>query len=143
MAQQGMELMDEPATADAEKAAPRSSATPPTATADANPRGPERARNTPGGWRNVANNICVPLAAGVALAAHYAMPDRGPQIQSGAYPALFVAALILGLASIGVRRISRAAESWVSSVSPLLAAGIFWVCGWELMTAKLMLLPSM
>src|SRR5688500_10168044 len=98
MSQPGMELMVEPA-ADAGPAGAAAVVERPgggrpeagTAGAPANGRGAGR-----GGWRGVANAVCVPVAAAAALTIHYALPDRGPLIRTRAYAGVLTTILVLG-----------------------------------------------
>jgi NitT/TauT family transport system permease protein len=136
MTQQGMELAAEPA-------------------ADARPGEVEAARGGDvavprrrpiegrGAWRRVANAICVPVAAGVALAVHYSLPDRGPVIRTSTYPGLLIAILALGVLAVGVRRVWPRGRAWASDRSPLFAGVLLTLTAWDLITAKLLLLPAM
>jgi NitT/TauT family transport system permease protein len=140
MSQQGMELTVE-APADLAAAsigragAGRGAATVLTA------RGAADARR--GRWRSVTNAICVPVAAGAALVVHVALPDRGPVIRTPVYTGMLVAFLALGVVAIGVRWVSPAARGWIAARAPLFAGGLFLLCAWDLITAKLLLLPAM
>jgi NitT/TauT family transport system permease protein len=129
----------------------------PDAAADVTPSSGERSPGGPpaasrpvrqsiesrGGWRGVANAVCIPVAAGAALAVHFALPDRGPVIRTSAYAGMLIAIAALGVLAIGLRQVSPAARGWVSARAPLFAGGLLLLCTWDLMTAKLMLLPSM
>lgn len=136
MARPGMELTAEP-EADAQTGA--ASAMPLQYRAIA----PTKRRTMPRAtWRGVANVLCVPLAAGAALAVH-ALPDRGPVVRTSAYANVLITILSLGVLAPLLRWVSPAARAWVAARAPLFAGGLFLVCAWDLTTAKLMLLPSM
>jgi NitT/TauT family transport system permease protein len=83
------------------------------------------------------------VAAGAALAIHYALPDRGPIIRTPAYVGVLVTILALGVVSIGVRRVSPAARAWIAARAPLFAGALLLICAWDLITSKLLLLPAM
>src|SRR3954470_12082186 len=69
-------------------------------------------------WRRFANAACVPVAAGVALALHYGMPDRGPVIRTAAYAGVLITIAVLGVLAIGLRWVSPAVHGWVSARLP-------------------------
>src|SRR5688572_25892612 len=117
MSQQGMGLI-----AEAEAEAGRSSsidAERPEVEPSAGGRSPSvsvapRARVAgPGGWRAVANAVCVPLAAAAALAIHRGLPDRGPVVRTSAYATLLITILVLGVLAIGLRWVSPRVHRWV------------------------------
>jgi NitT/TauT family transport system permease protein len=141
MARTGTELMAEPGTDAAETA---------TSSAAAVVRTPGAARSltappveSRGGWWGVANAVCVPVAAGLALWLHYKVPDQGPVVRTSAYAGVLTAILAAGVLAVGLRWASPAARAWLSERSPLFAGGLLLLCAWDLTTAKLVLLPSM
>src|SRR5262245_52264807 len=136
MSQQGMELVAEPAV----EARPSEVEAVRAEEVSVPRRRPAEAR---GAWRRVANAVCVPVAAGVALAVHYALPDRGPVIQTSTYAGLLVTILALGVVAIAMRRVWPAGRAWASGRSPLLAGVLVTLTAWDLITGKLLLLPAM
>jgi NitT/TauT family transport system permease protein len=134
MSQQGMELVAEPL---ADAASPGAE---PLARAAVGPSGGRRGG---AGWRRVANVLCVPMAAGIALAIHYGLRDRGPAIRTPTYGIILLTMLALGVLSIGLRRVSPAAREWIAARAPLFAGALLLLCAWDLITAKLLLLPAM
>jgi NitT/TauT family transport system permease protein len=135
MSQTGMELIE-----DAQEAARRDAAAAPLDYRTIVSKKPLVSRIH---WRQVANALCVPAMAGVALAVHYGMPDRGPLIKTPVYVGVLVAIAALGFLAIGLRWVSPAAQRWVSARSPLFAGALGVLCVWDLVTAKLLLLPAM
>ena len=96
--------------------------------------GAERARA-----RELIATIAIPAAAVIALAVHRWTPDRadrGLATRTYAYPAVLWALMVMGIVALTARR-------WARERGPLLAAGIFAICIWELITLKLGLLPLM
>jgi NitT/TauT family transport system permease protein len=142
MPQSGIELMDAPA-ADARAGGPAAS---PAAPRRAPTRGAAARRGAGDARGATLAAICIAAAAGAALAVHYGLPTRGPIVKTAAYSGLLVTALALAAAWLGVRRLwagAARADAWVAHTGPLLAAGVVWLCLWQLLTAKLMLLPPM
>ena len=142
MSQQGMELIAEPeagAPARDASAAPTGyrAAAAAAAASKQRPAAPRR------GWRNIANASCVPVMAGAALGVHYGMPDRGPVVRTSAYAGTLIAIAALGALAVGLRWASPVAHRWVAARLPLLAGALGVLCAWDLVTAKLMLLPAM
>src|SRR5215217_3065752 len=98
MSQPGMGLIAE-AEAEAE-ASERDAST--SGSIDYRPVAPKKpAPRVP--WRRVANAVCVPIAAALALALHYGFPDRGPLVQTSAYAGVLVTILVLSLLAISLR----------------------------------------
>jgi NitT/TauT family transport system permease protein len=89
-------------------------------------------------WREVAGRVAVVVAALVALAVHYWVPDRadrGLATTTNAYPAVLWAVLGLGV----VMAVTR----WGREKGPLVAAAVLFAAAWESITLKLGLLPLM
>ena len=134
MSQQGLELVAEPLSGAASPGAG------PAARAAVMASG---RRLGGAGWRRVANVLCLPLAAGAALAIHHGLADRGPAIRTPTYGIVLFTMLGLGLVSVGVRWVSAGAREWIAARAPLFAGALVVLCAWELVTSKLMLLPAM
>src|SRR5687767_15157406 len=134
MATQGIETPVEVATA-SEAAAPAESFAPPTVGAPTTPAPIRRWR-----WRSV---LAVPGAAGVALAAHYFIPDQHPPLPLATryYPSLLAAALAIGVVVAAVQAFWNPLRRQVRDKAPILAAAILTVSAFELITVKFLLLP--
>jgi len=137
MSQPGMELVAEPSDV-AETSSP---SRPGERTMPVRSAPPARAARP--AWRGVANALCVPAMAVVALAVHYGMPDRGPVIKTSTYVGVLIAVAALGVLAVALRWVSPPAHRWISARTPLFAGALGVLCVWDLVTAKLLLLPAM
>ena len=97
--------------------------------------------DTPGGRRWSA--AALPVAALIALAVHVWAPNTVRVQKTHSYPSLLIALLFIGLLGALVGLVSTRVRSWLREIAPLLAAGTFGLCAWELITIKLGLLPLM
>lgn len=85
--------------------------------------------------------IATPVAAAVALAVHYWIPNNEPTPNTNAYPRLLAIILGLSLFMIVAQYLSVRLRNWVLAKAPLLAAATLTLCGWELITLKFGWLP--
>jgi NitT/TauT family transport system permease protein len=85
--------------------------------------------------------LCVPLAAGLALAIHMFASKGELPVDTRSYSVFLSIVLALGLAAgvaspfwLGLRR-------WMEATAPIIAAAIVMLIGWEIITAGLHCLP--
>ena len=91
--------------------------------------------------RSIVAILAVPATALLALAVHYWTPNIEPRLDTHFYPTLLIAILIVGmLAAIG-QEFWPALRRWMNERSAIFAAAVLLLCGWELITLKLALLP--
>lgn len=85
--------------------------------------------------------LAAPLAAAVALAVHYFVPDQESTPTTRLYPSLLVALAALSVVAVGLQAVWPGLRRWLWHNSPLVAAATLFVCAWQLITLKLALLP--
>ena len=134
MATQGIETPVEVATA-SEAAAPTeafegTSGAPSTTT----PPAPTRRWR----WRTV---LAIPAAVAISLAVHYFLPTQHPPSETSYYPSLLLAILAVGVVAAIVQAFWNPLRRQMRDKAPILAAAIFTVCAWQLVTVKFFLLP--
>lgn len=94
-------------------------------------------------WREAARVACLPIAAVMGLLIHFKLPNQGYAIQTSTYPGILAALLIAGIACVVMHFAWARSRQWLANRLPLLAAAVFMLCLWELLTIKATLLPVM
>ena len=137
MATQGIETPVEVATA-AEPGAPADSLLAPQTVGAPAPTSPAPIRRWR--WRSV---LAIPLAAGIALAVRYLIPDKHPPLPlvTNYYPTLLTTFLALGVFAAIVQAFWNPLRRQMRDKAPIFAAAVLAVCAWELITVKFFLLP--
>jgi NitT/TauT family transport system permease protein len=83
----------------------------------------------------------MPIAAAVALAVHYFLPDSEPTPTTNFYRNLLVILFFATLAPAILQLFSLPVRRWLSTKAPLFTVAILLLCAWQLITLKLALLP--
>jgi NitT/TauT family transport system permease protein len=96
-------------------------------------------------WRgsDIAAILAMPVVAGIALAVHFALQDRGPTFGTHTYPRIQIVLLALGFTGAIGAAISPGVRRWFVGRAPLIALAMLTMCIWELVTIKLGWLPLM
>ena len=85
--------------------------------------------------------LATPIAAGVALAVHYWVPNNEPTPFTSSYPMLLAVLLGLVLLLTVAQVLSQRIANWALPKAPLMAVATLALCVWELITLKFALLP--
>jgi NitT/TauT family transport system permease protein len=85
--------------------------------------------------------IAAPIAAALAILAHYCVADGEPRSETHYYAMLLFCFAGMSVFIAIVQAFITPIRSWVDAKAPLIAAGIILLCVWEIITQKLALLP--
>jgi len=85
--------------------------------------------------------IFMPVAAAIALAVHYWVPNSEPVASTNYYVRLLGLASVVALVLSLLQFIWPALRRWLTPKAPLICAAFLTVCAWELITLKFALLP--
>jgi NitT/TauT family transport system permease protein len=103
---------------------------------------PQPARKTVGSPKlRFRTLISAPAAAAMALGVHLAIARNEPAIQTTTYSYFLAACLGLTLAGTAAQNGWAGLRRWMGHMNPILAAAILALCGWEVITTGLRLLP--
>jgi NitT/TauT family transport system permease protein len=92
-------------------------------------------------FRAILSSLLIPIAALIALAAHFLIPNSEPTPPTSAYPILLLIILALSSFIALVQVFSPALRCWFQPRVRLLSAAMLVVCAWQLITLKFALLP--
>lgn len=85
--------------------------------------------------------LAAPVTASAALAVHLFISAAEPANENLLYRETMGALLVFGIASILIQPFWAALRNWMRDTAPIIGAAILLVCGWEILTAGIRLLP--
>ncbi|MEP6603759.1 MAG: ABC transporter permease subunit [Spartobacteria bacterium] len=85
--------------------------------------------------------LSVPLAAVGALAVHLFVSKTQPPAETHSYTLFLAAILGIFVIAAAVQPFVRGLRRWMRNMCPILAAAVLLLCGWEIITSDLRLLP--
>lgn len=85
--------------------------------------------------------MAVPVAALIALAVHYSVSSKEPAAETRSYFVLLGSILGASLAGAGLQRFWPGLRRWMAHICPIIAAGIFLLTLWEVITSGVRWLP--
>jgi NitT/TauT family transport system permease protein len=85
--------------------------------------------------------ISAPLGAAIALGVHLMIARKEPALQTTTYTYFLAAFLGLTLVAAVAQNWWGGLRRWLAHMNPILAAAILLLCGWEVITTGLRLLP--
>jgi NitT/TauT family transport system permease protein len=81
------------------------------------------------------------IALGIAIGIHKGVAGKEPAAETQAYQTFLFAFLAAAVLLAGAQRLWTPLRSWLRNTSPILAAAVVLLCGWELVTTWLRWLP--
>jgi NitT/TauT family transport system permease protein len=85
--------------------------------------------------------LVIPLATAIALVVHWLVSKNEPPVDTRSY-SLFLASIFgVSLAAALVQPFWSALRLWMAHMCPIIAAAVLLLCGWEVITSGLRLLP--
>jgi NitT/TauT family transport system permease protein len=91
--------------------------------------------------RGLAALLAVPLASAIALAVHYFLAPREPSVDPKAFTNLLGLFLTGSIVAAVASRFWLGLREWMVRMCPIFAAAVLALCGWEVITSGLRLLP--
>ena len=137
MSSQVIELESRPVDVTGSREVQAERVAPPAAPAATTESAPLALRSIP----PVIRTLCVPVAAGVALAVHRWIPDAEPTPLTSHYPTLLMIVGALGAVTAVLQLVWPGCREWIASRAPLAAAAVLAVCVWDCLTLKFAVLP--
>jgi NitT/TauT family transport system permease protein len=98
-----------------------------------------RSPDTPGLRRGTL--LCLPIATLIALAVHLFVSKNEPPVDTRSYSIFLAVLLGASILATVVQSFWLGLRRWMAHMWPILAAAMFFLCGWEVITSGLRLLP--
>lgn len=85
--------------------------------------------------------LAIPVAAAIVLAVHWFVAGKEPEVETRTYSMFLAGVLGAGVLMGGIQFFWSAIRNWMREMSPIIAAALFLLCAWELVTAGFRWLP--